>query len=271
MVPLDPAAARHVRTRLGLPEGPGLLALRHALAYRRPGLWGDDPVAPRSVLLVREGERRIEAFGIGEPWPALGWLLGHGRGFALQAPDDWLLTASQALGGDVERVEVETWSADAVATPMAVEDDSEFGAPARPKVVPKVMVRRLNAGDRAAFCAAAPAWALRGWQSYASLIEHGAAFGVPHANGFAALAWVFDQADVYDAVGVATAPRFRRLGLGRAAAAILVTHILERRGKVPLWSFPVGHVASSGLAGSLGFAPVAAEVVVYHPPRDETA
>ena len=25
MVPLDPAAARHVRTRLGLPEGPGLL------------------------------------------------------------------------------------------------------------------------------------------------------------------------------------------------------------------------------------------------------
>ena len=189
MVPLDPAAARHVRTRLGLPKGPGLLALRHALAYRRPGLWGDDPVAPRSVLLVREGDRRIEAFGIGEPWPALAWLLGHGRAFALQAPDEWLLSASQTLGGDLEEVEVETWSADAVALPAVVDDPMEIGsARARPKAAPRVAVRRLNDDDRAAFSAAAPAWALRGWQSYASLIEQGAAFGVPHANGFAAMA-----------------------------------------------------------------------------------
>ena len=141
MVPLDPAAARHVRTRLGLPEGPGLLALRHALAYRRPGLWGDDPVAPRSVLLVREGDRRIEAFGIGEPWPALAWLLGHGRAFALQAPDEWLLSASQTLGGDLEQVEVETWSADSVATPSDVLDDLQFLTRGR--------VRKLRQSGRA--------------------------------------------------------------------------------------------------------------------------
>ncbi len=218
----------------------------------------------------REGDRRIEAFGIGEPWPALAWLLGHGRASRSKRPTSGCSSASQTLGGDLERVEVETWSADAVATPSDVLDDLQvLNTRAHPKVAPKVAVRRLNADDRAAFSAAAPAWALRGWQSYASLIEHGAAFGVPHGNAFAAMAWVFDQTDGFDAVGVATAPRFRRLGLGRAVAATLVTHILERRGKVPLWSFPEDHAASRGLAASLGFVLTATETVVYHPSRAE--
>ena len=266
MVPLDPAAARHIRTRLGLSVGPGLLALRHALAYRRPGLWGDDPVAPRSVLLVREGDGRIEAFGAGEPWPGLGWLIGHGRGFVLSAPDDWLTTAAETLKGDVERVEVETWSLDSLA-PDVPDTDADSPAQAKAKAAPHVVVRRLTAGDRSAFAAVAPAWALRGWQSYSALIEHGAAFGVPHGSGFAAFGWVFDQADTYDAVGVFTTPRYRRLGLGRASALAAITHIFDRRGKSPLWSFPPDHDASLSLASSLGFSPAAAETVMYHPPR----
>ena len=46
-------------------------------------------------------------------------------------------------------------------------------------------------------------------------MAYGSAFGVPHrnANGFAALAWVFDQNPYFAAVGVYTPPRFRRLGL----------------------------------------------------------
>jgi|GEM_PF-648313 GNAT superfamily N-acetyltransferase len=268
MVPLDPAAARHVRARLGLPEGPGLLALRHALAYRRPGLWGDDPAAPRSVLLTREGDGRIEAFGVGEPWPALAWLVGHGRPFVLHAPDDWLATAVDALGGGVERVEVETWSAEGDTAVDAADEGEDAGGAVR-GAPPRVAVRRLDAGDHAAFVAAAPTWALRGWQSYDALIELGVAYGTPHGSGFASLAWVFDQADVYDAVGVYTAPRFRRLGLGRATASALVEHVRDRRGKIPLWSFSYDNQASRALAASLGFTPAAVESVLYHPPRTE--
>jgi GNAT superfamily N-acetyltransferase len=262
MVPLDPAAARHVRARLGLPERPGLLALRHALAYRRPGLWGDDPAAPRSVILVREGDGRVEAFGAGEPWPAVGWLAGHGRPFSLHAPDDWLATVD-AMGEETERTEVETWSVESLAP--VDEDPGEDAARPRP---PRVAVRRLWPDDRDGFLAAAPPWALRGWQSYPALVEHGVAFGVPHGPAFAALAWVFDQADVYDAVGVYTVPRFRRLGLGRAVSSALVGYILERRGKVPLWSFSPGHLASHALAASLGFTFAASEPVLHRPPTE---
>lgn len=280
MVPLDPAAARHVRARLGLSEGPGLLALRHALAYRRPGLWGDDPAAPRSVLFVREGDGRIEAFGAGEPWPALAWLVSQGRGFSLHAPDDWLETVD-SLGGAVERVDVETWSREAPApgggeTETETEDEGEGegegeGEAAAPREPARVVVRRLGAGDRAAFTATAPAWALRGWQSYAELVEHGAAFGVPHGSGFAAVSWVFDQADRFDSVGVYTVPRFRRLGLGRAAAAALVEHVVGRRAKVPLWSFAPDNPASRALAAALDFAPAAVEAVLHRPPRERPA
>lgn len=266
MVPLDPSAARHVRSSLGLSEGPGLLALRHALAYRRPGLWGDDPVAPRSVLLVREGDGRIEAFGAGESWPALGWLIGHGRGFVLNAPDDWLTTAGETLKGAIERVEVETWSLDRPSPRVGLAVVADVDAPRKTTALPRVAVRRLGISDRAAFAAVAPLWALRGWQSYPALIEHGAAFGVPHGMGFAALGWVFDQADLYDAVGVFTAPRYRRLGLGRAAASTVIAHIFDRRAKIPLWSFPPDRLASRGLASSLGFSAAAVETALYHPP-----
>src|SRR4051794_3478740 len=55
MVPLDPLVVRSLRSWLGEPAGPGLLALHHALAYQRPGLWGDHARVPQSVILVREG------------------------------------------------------------------------------------------------------------------------------------------------------------------------------------------------------------------------
>src|SRR4051812_21696003 len=74
MVPLDPTAVRSLRSWPGEPPCPGLLALRHALDYSRPGLWGDDAKRPRSVVLLRAGDGRREAFGAGEPGPAVGWL-----------------------------------------------------------------------------------------------------------------------------------------------------------------------------------------------------
>ena len=56
--------------------------------------------------------------------------------------------------------------------------------------------RPLTPDDAPAFAAIAPPWALRSWGSFAALIEHGAAFGVPlgggGGGGFASLAWTFD-------------------------------------------------------------------------------
>src|SRR5262245_40536939 len=89
MVPLRPEAHEHVLARLGVDESPGLLALRHAILFRRPGLWGDDGRRPHSVVLLRPGGSAREAFAAGRPEPAASWLAGREGRIALVAPDDW--------------------------------------------------------------------------------------------------------------------------------------------------------------------------------------
>jgi RimJ/RimL family protein N-acetyltransferase len=281
MVPLEPEAAQSVSFWLG-PERPGLLALRHALRFGRPGLWGDDARSPQSVLLVREGDGQLEAFGAGKPDEAVGWLsvgsgsshpsspptrppscrvgegqsggaqqrrpiatghwVGSARRVALVAPEAWgpLL---QVEVGAVDRMEVETF---------VLRDRDRF----RPERGPGPRARKLTLEDGPAFEAIAPAWALRGWGSFAALIEHGSAFGVPGPGGagLVALAWVFDATERFEAVGVFTVDRLRGLGLGRRVATALVEHILSERGKVPLWSTSPANTASRTLARSLGFS-----------------
>src|SRR4051812_39059498 len=106
MLLLDSAAVRYVRSWLGEPRAPGLLDLHHALAYHGRGLWGDDARAPKSVLLVREGNGQLEAFGAGAPEPALGWLCRRaGKTVALLAPRPWW-DAVGRRNRVVERVEV---------------------------------------------------------------------------------------------------------------------------------------------------------------------
>lgn len=251
MIPLDSVAAEHVRSWLGEPRGPGLLDLHHALAHHRRGLWGDDARVPRSVLHIRQGEGQLEAFGAGEPEPALGWLLGRARQpLALLAPEDWWDAAGRRAGA-AERAEALTLSVDAGGF---LPDASA------------VAVRRLTAGDtEAALEAAMPAWALAGWTSCRDLVEHGAGFAVPFGRGYAALAWVSGRAAHYEAIGVLTVARFRRLGLGRAVASALVAEVLHRRGRVPLWTTTPGNAASLSLARSLGFSDAAAETYLRWP------
>jgi GNAT superfamily N-acetyltransferase len=134
-----------------------------------------------------------------------------------------------------------------------------------------VQLRALLASDAAGFAAAAPAWALRGWGTFSALVAFGAGFGVPHENSFASLAWVFDQSAGFDAIAVYTVPRYRRLGLGKAAASALIGHIARRRHKVPLWSTPPENEASIGLAKALGFTAGATETLVRWPPRGAAA
>src|SRR4051794_36854236 len=170
MVPLDPLVIRSLRSWLGEPSGPGLLALHHALAYQRPGLWGDHARLPRSVVLVREGDDQLEAFGAGDPEPAVIWLAGQGRAVSLVAPLAWR-DAVGARVGPVEQGAVETWTLDPFDLALTtILDDPEPTAAPGPKPVsgpnaivsvPKldrprarrVATRRLTACDAAGFFA----------------------------------------------------------------------------------------------------------------------
>ena len=66
-----------------------------------------------------------------------------------------------------------------------------------------------------------------------------------------------------------TPPRYRRLGLGLAAASALVEHVVSHRGRAPLWSTRPGNEPSLTLARTLGFSPAASEPVLRWPPRPE--
>ena len=255
MVPLEDDGIEHARSWIPAPK-PGLLALHHALAYRRPGLWGDDARLPRCVVLVREGDGGLEAFGAGLAEPAVGWLVGLGRAVALLAPEAEWWEAVLARVEAAEIGEVETWGVVPGRAPAVGP------SPTRP-----ILVRALGPNDEQAFLGSAPSWALRGWGSYARLVEHGEAFGVPHGTGFAALAWVFDRtrAPAFDAVGVFTAGRFRRLGLGRASASRLIGQIVEQRRGAPLWSCASENTGSHALARALGLGLLATEPLLRWP------
>ena len=240
MMQLGAAGIRYVKSRLGPLEKPGLLALRHALDFPRYGLMGNDDTKPNSVLLVRDVYREI--FGLGEAEPAVNWIADIiGTDFILHAPESWREPLEKRVG-KVVRGEVETWS---------VKKPVKSGSSA--------IVRRLTPEDRRAFRGAAPAWSYKGWLKFDELIKHGAAFGVWNGARCILAAWIFDQAGPYDAIGVATKPQFQRLGLGRASAAALIDHIINVRGKVPLWSLTSANESSRGLAEALALSRVAVE------------
>jgi hypothetical protein len=244
---------RRARQRLGPPPGPGLLALRHALTFRPSHVLGDHGDDPVSLLLLREGDgRRLDAFAAGAHGRGVSDLVGMRRPFRLHGPEAWRDALDQRFGA-AERLSVTTWS---------------LPGPTPPTLDTAPTVRCLTAADAAPFLGSAPSWALRGWETFEELIRHGAAFGVAHAGGFAALAWVFDAAGRFASVGAFTAPRFRRLGLARAAASVLVGHLVAR-GLSPLWSASPDNDASLGLAQSLGFEPAATEPIVGWTPGGE--
>ena len=257
MVPLD-FAARFPWEAVGLtsePE-PSLLALRHAVTFRIPGLWTDSMVSPRSLMLIRDGEQSaLEIFAAGRPESAVVWLLKRrqGRALSMTAPDPWFSEVIKILGkGRIGKVA--TW------LDSGASDDS------RP-YNPRIQVRPLRPGDARAFAAIAPLWALRGWRSFDAMLKKGGAFGVPKAQnqGLASIAWVFDRADPYASIGVFTEERYRNLGLGRASASYLIEYLRDYAELTPLWSADANHAASLSLANSLGFQPIAEETVIHWP------
>ena len=230
------------------------VSLRHALIHRSPGPLGRPPAAAAERGARPRGDAREgrHAFGLGEAEPAVGWLSRLGRRVSLLAPTAWE-GAIRRRGSAVLRGIVETW-----VRPVDDALPTDAGPP---------IARRLGPFDEPAFLVAAPSWALQGWGSFKGLIREGAAFGVPDRDGrLLALAWTFEADDGRDALAVATVPRYRRLGLGRAAGSALVAHVEADRGKVPIWTVADENLASKALARSLGFSPRAREVVLRWEP-----
>jgi GNAT superfamily N-acetyltransferase len=254
MVPLDIEAMEHVlRWGIGAHR---VVSLRHALIHRRPGLWGDHPRRPHSVVFVREADapETWHAFGAGDAEPAVGWLARSDRKVSLLAPEGWEGAIRRRSTCPVVRGVVETW----------IRPGEPPGA-IRPAAI--ASVRRLTADDARAFDVAAPGWALRGWGSFPELIDRGAAFGVPDRDGaLAALAWIFEADHDRDSLAVATLPRYRRLGLGRTAGSALVAHVEAGRRKTPIWTVADVNIPSKALARALGFSPRAREVVLRWAP-----
>jgi GNAT superfamily N-acetyltransferase len=171
-------------------------------------------------------------------------LLSRDISVTLLAPEPWHASAARRVG-PLKRESVETWVA-----------CGEGEAPPRPTTA---RARRLLADDQAAFLAVAPPWALRGWSSYQVLIDQAIAFGVPHGSEFAALAWVVEQEVGLAALGVFTTPRFRRIGLGRAACLALIRALKQEGGRDPVWFTSAANEPSRALATALGFQLIASE------------
>lgn len=252
LVRVDPAsrAVRRFAAPLLASDAVGLLALRHGLRHHSSELWADNPAALQTLLLVRDGDGQIEAFGAGAPEPAVRWLVERNAAVALAAPEPWRPAVEITVRG---------WQTGTVITFI----DRTLGS--NTHNAPRAAVRRLTADDETGFSAAAPDWALGGWRTFRALIAGGAAFGVPQGGGFAALAWILDETDRFDALAVFTAPEFRRLGLSRASATVLIDHVRKIRGKIPLWSASVENRASLDVAASLGFVPAATETILRWP------
>lgn len=215
------------------------VALHHALLLGRPGLWADNARKPRTVVLLRRGDTGWEAFGTGDPAPAVEWLAGRRAPVALLAPEGWAGAVDAVIPEPAHR---------GVLPVRFLADTSPRAAR------PSAAVRRLTPADAPILAATLPGWALRAWESPQECLARGAAMGVPYRDGYASLAWITESDRHIDALGVWTDPRYRRLGLGRAAAAALVGHVLGPRGKDPLWSTTGDNTASLALAASLGFA-----------------
>jgi GNAT superfamily N-acetyltransferase len=227
------------RLLLGEPPSHRSIALRHAAIHHRPGLQGDHPSHPTSLVWLRPGDPGIwEAFAAGDPAPALDSIEQSGISeVALLAPGSWE-PAVRRRGG---RIVVGT-----ILTSVGVDR--------RDRLAPRLQSRSLTIEDGPAFLAEAPAWALRSWSGYGDLIEHGLAVGLATAEGFAAIAWTYESDHDHDKIGVATAPRHRRLGLGQAVTSALLDRIVADRRKVPVWVTTTENAASVALARSLGFA-----------------
>jgi RimJ/RimL family protein N-acetyltransferase len=238
MFPLEPGAID--RLIQGEPLSHRTTALRHASIHNRPGLMGDDPLHPSSVVWLRPGDDGgWEAFASGDPGPSLDWITEKAQGatVALLAPEFWA-DVVRGGGAKVGTATIRTFlHYDLMRLPRFSKE-------------PRVLKRE----DASEFEKVAPAWALRSWSDFDSMIDRGLALGLVSTIGFVSIAWTYESDLGHDKIGVATLPPYQSLGLGRRVAGALIERVVNDRRKAPVWVTTPENAASIALARSLGFA-----------------
>ena len=154
MVPLTKAAARYAPGGSARPRRPGCWRSATPSAYDRPGLWGDDGRTPKSVILVREGNGQLKAFGAGEsnrPSPGCSGRTESSRCTPLSRGTSRSPTTSGRSTAPSSRPGP---TATRASDPSETPDDD-------PRPLPKVAAWRLNPSHKGAFEAFVPPWGLR--------------------------------------------------------------------------------------------------------------
>lgn len=222
------------------------LALNHAARLGLEGFWADRRTHPSCLVLwipAEDGSRSL--FAAGKPDPAISWLADQPGRFRLMAPSGWAQPLSKRVVGlEPSRTVV------------------RFRPDTAPLPAPALKATRVRPSSSKRFETVVPAWAWRSWGTPRACLEQGAAYALFQNSKIAACAWIVEEDDLIAGVGVFTAERFRKLGLGRAVTATLLGHLSKRRHRCPLWATTSGNEASIALAASLGFSLPCDELVV---------
>jgi RimJ/RimL family protein N-acetyltransferase len=219
-----------------LPERPGPLIAQHLIATGNGSCLADRWPGPRA-LVVETGGNYTLAGDPGALDPAR--LRGLVEGF-VEAP-----AAFEPLLAATAR-ELHEW-------PRVILTQQD---PGRPPPAPRGPheVRRLGPDDAGPLARLGEdsAWIADTWGGPEGLAAGGTAWGAFAGSRLVAVACPFFVATVYEDLGVATEPGFRRLGLSTACAGAVCQDV-RRRGRVPSWTTSPDNTASLRVAAKLGF------------------
>jgi RimJ/RimL family protein N-acetyltransferase len=219
-----------------LPERPGPLIAQHVVVTGNGSCLADRWPDPRALVVETGGNYTVA----GDPAaldPAR--LRGRVAGY-VEAPAAWepLLQAAAR--------ELREW-------PRVVLTQE---GPGRPPPEPRGphQVRRLGPGDAGSLAGLGEdaAWISNSWGGPEGLAASWTGWGAFAGDRLVAVACPFFVGTVYEDLGVATEPGFRRLGLSTACAAGVCQDV-RRRGRVPSWTTSPDNTASLGVAAKLGF------------------
>ncbi len=115
-------------------------------------------------------------------------------------------------------------------------------------------IRRLKPSDTNHLQTFDPnsAWIYKTWGGPHGLARSGFAWGAFIDNQLASIACTFFLGEMYEEIGIVTAPKFRGNGLSTACAMALC-HDIQTRGRVASWTTSPDNLASMRVAEKLGF------------------